>query len=76
MLSKGPIGNEEFITFDLTLDTKPTDIPILSKVVSILFLDYVSELKKNLSIFVLVVLYLLVTEGQSDSEIRVHKTDL
>lgn len=53
MLSKGPIGNEEFITFDLTLDTKPTDIPILSKVVSILFLDYVSELKKNLSIFVL-----------------------
>lgn len=72
MLPKGPIGNEEFITFDLTLDTKPTGIPILLKVVSILFLDYVSELKK-----ILVYLYwgLLVTEGQSDSEIHVHKTD-
>lgn len=73
MLPKGPIGNEEFITFDLTLDTKPTNIPIISKVVSILFCDYVSELKKKIGIIVLRFFWL--GKGQSDSEIRVHKTD-
>lgn len=60
MLFKGFIGNEEFIIFDLILDIKLIDILILLKVVSILFLDYVFELKK-----ILVYLYwgLLVMEG-------------